>query len=157
MSCPATHSLFSVCILKPPNGPAGLNDLQESYLCIHTHTVYIQCNVAPGVRWLSWENTASQCVLSAWTGHNSHQPFKHSGDVRETATPPDCLSLEPESIYHQTDGFSLIKDIVVVFVSKRELHAFFNPLDVGLKSMYTPTSSWLFLPFKPSLKQTVIS
>lgn len=71
--------------------------------------------VCPDRPSLSWKNTASQCVLSARTGHNSHHPFKHSRDVREAATTAHSLSLQPESIYHQTDGFSLNKHTAVVW------------------------------------------
>lgn len=110
-----------------------------------THATWRQ--VCSHWRSLSWDNITSQCVLSAWTGHNSHHPFKHSRDTGEAATPPRCLSLQPESIYHQTDGFSINKDCCPCTRCK------------GITCVFAPlrfVSSWHF-HIHTAFKQTICS
>lgn len=113
-------------ILKPANVPAWLDWLTAytGRVCAHTHTHTYNvniCNVASGVPRLAItelrEHSISVCAISMnWT-KLTHHPFKHSGDVREAATTPPqhSLSLQPESIYHQTDGVSLNKHSAVVW------------------------------------------
>lgn len=90
-------------------------------------------------RSLSWDNTTSQCVLSAWTGRNSRHPFKHSRDTREAATPPHSFSLQPESIYHQADGFSINKDCCPCN-QRKGVRGLFSPLWCFLTFSYSPSS-----------------
>lgn len=90
--------------------------------------------------------------------HNSRHPFKHRRDVGEVATTPRSLSLQPESIYHQTDGFSLNKHGVVVW-RWRSLHVSQRKAQTGASAEQTgqPRRRWSAKMISAALSRSSLS